>query len=197
MAEELGIQLVTLQCVDNSVFTSWSIAAYLLTVFLSEFMFAFGLIWMFECLCFFKQSKDFSACNSLLITVILPQLCSASIVIALLSRKEKEEKKLRQERTKWQKGDLKRRWHRMVRNRQNEPSRRSADSISSRLSCLSIRQWGDFIDYRSHSLTHLHILTLPFLPLCYTSPLLMSFAFIDVSTHNHSLTHLWCTSCGS
>lgn len=107
---------------------------------------------MCACVSFFKQSKDFSACNSLFITVILPQVCSASIVIGLLFSGGGG---LGQERTKWQKGELKKR--RPPYNGANEQSRHSTNSISSRLSSLSIRPWGDFIDYRSPFLTHLHI----------------------------------------
>lgn len=127
--------------------------------------------------CSSKQSKYRSACNSLLITVILPQLCSASIVIALLFWKTRRGEG-RSDRTGSWRADN-RRWRFA-----DKMNRHFADSISSRLSSLSIRPWADFIDYLFHVLSH--ILTLPVLSLCNRDSLSLSVTFTHADTYPQS-----------
>lgn len=95
---------------------------------LSEFVLACGLIWLFECLCMcvcsLKESKDRLACNSLLITVIFPQLCSASVVMRYYFEKPTEE------RTAWQQRESKRSEQTTAVCRQNEPSFRWLDILA-------------------------------------------------------------------
>lgn len=135
---------------------------------LSECVLARGLIWMFECLCIrmcvrvcsSKPSKDRLACNSLLITVILPQLCSASIVIALLFWK-----------TQGGKDDMtERRAEKKTTGGQNEPSFLWLNVLSV-VVLIHVAMWWFYwlpISLTHFTLSHTHsdFLTLPFFPLC-------------------------------
>ncbi len=138
---------------------------------------------MFECLCIhvcsLQQSKDRLACNSLLITVILQQLGSASIVIALLfwktqgGKNHMTEKRVEEETAVC---------------RQNELSFLWRCPLGYQCSHEGILLIIDFTPPHTHS----HILTLPFFLLSNTNSLsiyVFTFTHADEHTHTHTRTH--------